>query len=195
MFRKALDIKLEVLPNNHSEVMDLYMYLATSLKKQGKFPEATKIHKLQLEPLVEMHGEDHPGVVLAYNGIAALLALQNRLDDALQMLDKAIEICYRLPRLGDLDIGILGGTLLSKAKTLEDQGNVEAVVETLNKVLTIQVEPVGEMNPRTVKTYEELALAYVRRGMTEGAIKAYTKAIKLVKKSLAMNIPTLKSLC
>ena len=73
MIRKALDIKLEILPKNHPEVTDMYLHLARSLKRQGKFSDATKIQKLQLA--LQMHGEDHPDVVLVYIGIAELLKI------------------------------------------------------------------------------------------------------------------------
>ncbi|CAJ1959572.1 unnamed protein product [Cylindrotheca closterium] len=125
--------KRQLLPNDHSDVTVLYHHLSYSLERQGKFSEATKMHKLQLAPLLEMHGEDHPEVVRVYTGIAELLRLQNRLADSLQMLDRAMEICNRFERLGNLDRDILLVTLGHRSLTLKGLGNLEAATEALNK--------------------------------------------------------------
>ncbi|CAJ1970361.1 unnamed protein product [Cylindrotheca closterium] len=184
MYRKVLDIKLKILPNDHFDVTDLYMHLGYLLTKQGKFSEATKIQKLQLATLLEKHGEDYPNVVLVYDGIAELLILQNRLDDALQMLERGIEICNRLQPLGDHNMDILARTLLEKANILDKQGNFEAAAETFNKVVRIQVETVGEMHPEIAGTYEALARAYIQQDMPESAIEPYMKAFRIHRKEL-----------
>ncbi|CAJ1968211.1 unnamed protein product [Cylindrotheca closterium] len=179
MFRKGLDIKCEILPNDHDEVTEMYQSIALSLKKQGKFSEATKMLKVQLAKLLDMHGEYHRGVVLVYDGIAELLALQNRPDDALQMLDRGIEICNRLTPLGDPDTKkTLEVTLTSKADILLEQGNFEATTEVLNKLLGIKVET----DPTLFQTYEQLATVYGRRGMIEDARKALKAAIDILRK-------------
>mmetsp|Transcript_36349 Transcript_36349/g.88042 ORF Transcript_36349/g.88042 Transcript_36349/m.88042 type:complete len:114 (-) Transcript_36349:159-500(-) len=111
MYRKALDIKLEILPKTHNELAELYDMIARSLKRQGKISEATKMYKQLLASLLQIHGEDHVAVAVVYNGIAELLETQNRLDDAIQMLDKCIEICLRLKEVGDVDTSIVVGIL------------------------------------------------------------------------------------
>ncbi|CAJ1970362.1 unnamed protein product [Cylindrotheca closterium] len=197
MFQKALDVQREVLPSDHPEVTELYQGLATSLKKQGKLSEAIKIHKLQLGALLQ-HGEVSPGVVLAYQGIAELLALQKRLDDALQMLDRAIEICDQLRHLGELggrlDIIFLGRTLHSKGEILKEQRNFEAATEVLKRLLMLQLERVGEMSPATAGTYESLAQAYLEQNMIEDAIKASAKAINIRRRELGIGHPHVKKL-
>jgi tetratricopeptide (TPR) repeat protein len=192
MFRKALDINLEILPQNDSDLMDLYQLLAISLKMQCKFSEATKIQKLMLVTLLQMYGEYHPDVVKSYIGIAMLLTNQNRLDDALQMLAKSIEICSRLQRLGDFDTNILGGALLIKAKCLQSLGNLEGATEAFTNLKMIQKETLGEMHPSTAETYQNLARAYDRQDRTEDAIKAYTKAINIRKAVLGDSHPRTK---
>ncbi|CAJ1931403.1 unnamed protein product [Cylindrotheca closterium] len=190
MFQKALDIKLKILPYTDPEVTELYHHLAHSLKKQDKYSESTKIHKLQLATLLQVHGEDHPGVVLSYHGIAELLALQHRSEDALQMLDRGIEIRNRLELLKADFVLLLGQTFSSIAVILSKQGNVEAATGVLNKALIMQIETVGERHYTTVQTYAKLAVAYgqlaeacVKQDI-EGAIKSYAKAIKFRRKEL-----------
>jgi tetratricopeptide (TPR) repeat protein len=182
------------LPNDHIEVTDLYLNVACSLKKQGKYSEATKMQRLQLATLLQIHGEDHYGVVNAYNGIAGLLVPQYRLDDALQMIDRALEICNRLERLRGRNKDVLGGTLCHKAAILYKQGNLEAAMEVLNKVITMQIETGGEMHPITAQIYEDQARKYFEHDMVEGAIEAYAKAIKIQRKELGNDHPHTKSL-
>ncbi|CAJ1949400.1 unnamed protein product [Cylindrotheca closterium] len=182
MFRKALDIKREIQPKNHYDEAHLCQLLADSLRKQGKYSEATKVLKFQLATLLQVHGEDHPGVILAYQGIAKLLSLQNRLGDALQIIDRGIEICKRLQRLGDFEIRFLGGTFQCKGHILCEQGNFKAATEAFNKVLLIQKETIGEMHHSTAQTYEYLALTYDGQDMIEDAIQSYAKAISISRK-------------
>ncbi|CAJ1947823.1 unnamed protein product [Cylindrotheca closterium] len=181
MFQKAVDISLEILPHDDSDLMNLYQLLALSLQMQDKYSEATKIQKSILGTLLETHGEDHFAVVKSYVGIARLLVKENRFDDAHQMLDKSIEICSRLQALGDFDATILAGALGYKAPLLEVQGDWEGAMELFNKVIVIQQEEVGEKHRLTAQAYEALALAYVRRGMLEDAIKVYVKSITIWK--------------
>ncbi|CAJ1968179.1 unnamed protein product [Cylindrotheca closterium] len=184
MFREALDIKREILPNDHIEVTGLYEREALSLSNQGKFSEAIKVYKVQLAAILQIHGEFHPSVAHLYQGIAMLLKLQNRLDDAVQLLDKSIEISSRLQRVGDFDMKVLGSIFRHKAKIQNQQGNLEGATETWNKVLMIRIETVGEMHPKTAETYEELALVYIRQDIIEGAIESYAKAINIRRKEL-----------
>ncbi|CAJ1947655.1 unnamed protein product [Cylindrotheca closterium] len=180
MFRKALDIKLEILPGDHAEVTDLYHVLSGLLQGHGKFAQAKKMQKVLLATLLQMHGEDHPAVVKAYQGIAGLLTKQNRLDDAIQMADKSIEICSRLQGRRGFDKTAMAGALLCKSKCLQLQGNLDGATELLTKLLVILKEINGNDLP-TALTYEDLALAYVGQDMTDDAIKAYAKAIQIRK--------------
>ncbi|CAJ1945391.1 unnamed protein product, partial [Cylindrotheca closterium] len=104
--RKALDI-MDDLPAKSSDLMDVSQHLSGALQFQGKFSEAIKIQKAVLSKLLQSHGEDYPEVAVAYAGIAGMLADQNRFDDALQMLDKSIQVCYRLKGQGPCIKGIL----------------------------------------------------------------------------------------
>ncbi|CAJ1946422.1 unnamed protein product [Cylindrotheca closterium] len=141
MFRKALDIKLEILPEDKiSELTDLYQNLGLSLKMQDKFSEATKIQKRSLSKLVEIHGEYHYSVAKAYIGVAGLLGDQNRMEDALQLLDKSVEICNRLQGLGHRDANVLPLALYMKASYMEELGKFEGATEVLLTLLILHKE-------------------------------------------------------
>mmetsp|Transcript_36344 Transcript_36344/g.88036 ORF Transcript_36344/g.88036 Transcript_36344/m.88036 type:complete len:440 (-) Transcript_36344:168-1487(-) len=196
MFRKALDIKLEVLPKAHPELTQLYDQIAVSLNKRGKFAEATAVYKELLASTLQVHGEDHPDVVFAYNGISSLLAGKNRLNDALEILDKSLEICDRIQQRGhfNLDKTILGATLNNKARVKRDLGDYDAAAELFNQVLNIQRATIGEMHRLTADTYEELSRLYYKQEMLEDGINAFTKALEIHRKVLGDDHPKTKQL-
>ncbi|CAJ1938665.1 unnamed protein product, partial [Cylindrotheca closterium] len=167
MFQKALEIILELLPNDHHEVSQLYFFLVRSMLKQ-----------------------DHPGVVNVYSGITNLLRSQHRLDDALQMIDRAIEVCNRL---GNSDMDLLGKTLYIKADILREKGNLVAETEALNKRLKVHIKTVGEMHITTAWVYDQIGRAYVKQEMVEDAINAYSKAMN-IRKELGSDHSKIKKL-
>ncbi|CAJ1955771.1 unnamed protein product [Cylindrotheca closterium] len=166
--------------------------LAIALRMQGKFSEATKMQKVVLANLLQIYGEDHSDVVMVYTFIAGLLKDQNRLDDALQMLDKSIEICYRLQGMGDFNPTVLIISLRDKSNLLEAQGNFKGATEVLSKVLIIQQETRGEMHVSTAEACESLATVYVRRDMIDVAIETYTTAINIRRTVLGDNHPSIQ---
>ncbi|CAJ1946802.1 unnamed protein product [Cylindrotheca closterium] len=196
MLRKALDINLEIQPENISELTDLYQMLALSLQKQLKFSEATKVQKQILSKLLQIHGEDHPSVVLAYQGIYGLLLHQDRFDDALQMIDEGIKICSRLqgPSGFDNNTGILMALLYNKAKCLEALGNFEGETEVSTKLVMLSKERLGEMHPLTADAYEHLAETYVRQDLTSAAMNQYASAIRIRRRVLGDVHPSTRKL-
>ncbi|CAJ1945509.1 unnamed protein product [Cylindrotheca closterium] len=180
MLRKALDIKLEILPQEDiSDLSDLYQRLAMSLQLQGKSSEAIKTHKLALPSLLQKHGEEHPAVIESYSGIAILLANQMRFDDALQMLDKSIEICSRLQETGNFETDLLARSLANKGHCLKIQGRLDSATKHFTKALTVRKEALGEMHPLTAEFYENLGDVHVRQEMLEVGIHVLTKSLEI----------------
>ncbi|CAJ1947739.1 unnamed protein product [Cylindrotheca closterium] len=196
-YRKALDImnKLQIIrPQESFDLTKWNQHLVVSLKGQGKYSGAIKTQKLVLSTLLQKHGEDHHTIVLAYHCIAGLLKAQNRFDDALQMLDKAIAICSRLEQLGDFDRTILGLLLRNIAEVMEAKGDVECALELFTKLLMLQLDTLGEMHPATADTYEKITKAYMQKGMVEDGIKNLTKVVEIRRQVLGDDHPDTKDL-
>lgn len=75
----------------------------------------------------------------ALHNIAAQLRYQKKPDDAIQVLDKRIEICNRLLQLAFLDMNVLVVTLNVLARCLK-----ETTIEALNQVLMIKKKTLGK---------------------------------------------------
>ncbi|CAJ1947705.1 unnamed protein product [Cylindrotheca closterium] len=121
-----------------------------------------------------------------------MLADQNRFDDALQMLDKSIQVCYRLKGQGPCIKGILAQSLDTKAGLLQLQGKFEDATEILYKVVGIQKESLGEMHPATAEAYETLANAYVLQEMLQDGIAASAEALKIRRRTIGDDHPDTK---
>ncbi|CAJ1947669.1 unnamed protein product [Cylindrotheca closterium] len=192
MYRKALDIMGDMQPKS-SDFVEASQPLVISLQMQGKLSEAIKVQKLLLSKVLEMHGEDHSEVPLIYMGIAKLLENKNRMDDAIQMLDKSIEICYRLRELGDFDRPlVLAGALDNKVALLSQQGKFEGSAEVLKKSIVIIKEELGEMHPTLAEKYETLSQVYLHQDMLEDGFNAITKALEIRRKALGNDHPDTK---
>lgn len=157
--------------------------------------DTNKVHcnfykcKPQLARLPQTHGEDHPGVVRIYHDNAGLLEGQNWLGDAVQMLDKSIEICERIWRRKDFDIDTWYATVRSKAGVQRKQGDIEAAAGLLNKLLVTQLEMVGTMHHTTADTYESLGAINVEQGNLEDEMIAHAKALEIRRKVLGNDHP------
>ncbi|CAJ1936762.1 unnamed protein product [Cylindrotheca closterium] len=193
-YRTVVVIKSKFHSLESPALMNLNQNLALSLQRQGKFSEAQKIQKEVLANLLQVYGEDHSDVVLVYIATAGLLYEQNRPKDAHQMLDKSIEVCYRLKGLGDFNTQVLVRALSTKAGMLEVQGDLEGFTGTLNKVLMVQKETLGEMHPSTADAYENLADAYLGQDMLDECINALTKTLEFRRKVLGNGHPRTQEL-
>ncbi|CAJ1933682.1 unnamed protein product [Cylindrotheca closterium] len=196
MLHKAVDIKLDILPNDdHFEgTKGLYQSLANLLKKQGKFSETVKIYKSQLATLLKKHGECHSDVVEVYAKIAELLRIQHRPDDALQMIGKSIDLCFRLLReQGNCDNQLLTELIDSKADTAMALKNFEAATRGLSLSLKIQIVEFGEMHRFTALAYQRLGVVYAQRDMTEDALLSFEKAIGILRNVFGNDHPETKN--
>ncbi|CAJ1947819.1 unnamed protein product [Cylindrotheca closterium] len=203
-FEKALEIQLEKLGEKHPDTVFTYENIGRAFlgrvntitaNAKHKFAEATKVQRHVLTTLLHVHGEDHPGVVKSYNLIALLLQNQKRSDDALQMLDKSIEICSRLQGLCEISkMDLLGRAFLTKASCFQALGNLEGATEMFTNLLQVQKEALGEMHPATALGHTCLANAYGQRGMLQDGIKANMKANAIYRTSFGDGHPCTEKL-
>eukprot|EP00526_Cylindrotheca_closterium_P014849 CAMPEP_0113638502 /NCGR_PEP_ID=MMETSP0017_2-20120614/20170_1 /TAXON_ID=2856 /ORGANISM="Cylindrotheca closterium" /LENGTH=283 /DNA_ID=CAMNT_0000549613 /DNA_START=21 /DNA_END=872 /DNA_ORIENTATION=- /assembly_acc=CAM_ASM_000147 len=163
--------------------------MAVVLTEQSKFSEAIKMNKQSLARKLHIHGgEDHPDIAGTYVGIGALLLKQNRLDDALQMFDRVIEVCNRLGPGRDYR-KILAKALLNQAVIRQKQGDLEASTELFEESLAIHVEVLGEMHPEAAEAYQNIAAIYGIQDRHDDAIHFAYKALQIRRKELGMDHP------
>eukprot|EP00526_Cylindrotheca_closterium_P010715 CAMPEP_0113614814 /NCGR_PEP_ID=MMETSP0017_2-20120614/7369_1 /TAXON_ID=2856 /ORGANISM="Cylindrotheca closterium" /LENGTH=388 /DNA_ID=CAMNT_0000524011 /DNA_START=88 /DNA_END=1252 /DNA_ORIENTATION=- /assembly_acc=CAM_ASM_000147 len=189
MYRKALEIDLEAQSDNHRVLSDRYRYMVIVLTAQRKFDEAVKMNKQSLARKLHIHGgEDHSDIAREYIGIGVLLVFQNRLEDALQMYDRVIEMCNRLGPGGD-NRKVLAAALCNQALIRDKQGDLESATELLEQSLAIREEVFGEMHPETAIAYQIIARIYGQQDRLDDAIHASTKALQIRRKELGEDHP------
>jgi len=189
MYQKALEIDLEAQPDNHLVLSDRYRYMVIVLTAQRKFDEAIKMSKQSLARRLHIHGrEDHSEIASEYVGIGVLLVKRNRLDDALQMFDRVIEVCNRLGPGGD-NRKSLAAALGSQALIRQEQGDLEAATELFEEALAIRFEVFGEMHPDNADVYQNIASIYGMQDRLDDAIHFIYKALQIRLKELGKDHP------
>lgn len=102
-----------------------------------------------------------PDYTLAYLNLGTLLQRQNRLEDAIAIYQKSLEI-----QPDSLVYQALGNAL-------KQQGNIDSAINYWQKALELQPDAIA------AETYNDLGTALAEKGELENAIEYYQKAIQL----------------
>jgi tetratricopeptide (TPR) repeat protein len=106
--RETFDRELRVLGPDHSDTLVTMEVLGESLKNEKRYPEAEKTYRETLDARRRVLGDDHPDTSGAAYGLAAVLALEGKRDDAFTNLDFAFSnkplphLCQDLEKDSDL---------------------------------------------------------------------------------------------
>ncbi|NEP51209.1 MAG: tetratricopeptide repeat protein [Moorea sp. SIO3C2] len=85
---RALEIRQEILGEEHRDVATSLNNLALLYKSQGKYAEAELRHQQALALKKKLLGEDHPDVASSLNNLALLYKSQGRYVDILTVLEE-----------------------------------------------------------------------------------------------------------
>ena len=95
--RETLDINRRVLgPENlqarsNSQTRSSMIFLGDILKREGRYADAEKLYRETLDIQRRVFGPVHPAPARTEYKLACLMALQNRRDDAVSLLQQAVE--------------------------------------------------------------------------------------------------------
>ncbi|NEQ09701.1 MAG: tetratricopeptide repeat protein [Moorea sp. SIO4E2] len=85
---RALEIRQEVLGEEHLDVATSLNNLALLYKSQGRYAEAEPLYQQALALRKKLLGEDHPHVATSLNNLALLYKSQGRYVDILTVLEE-----------------------------------------------------------------------------------------------------------
>jgi tetratricopeptide (TPR) repeat protein len=111
-----------------------------------------------------------PNRYQAYANLAKVYQRQNKFDEAVQQLDKAVELGEPLFRAGQLDAPALAVLYHNRAEIRWDQGKPDAALEDFDQAIHIAPSPEAHS--------ERGRLLYTRERFAE-AVQAYDAALKL----------------
>jgi tetratricopeptide (TPR) repeat protein len=109
---------------------------------------------------------------------AMVLQSQGKLDDAMEMYGKALEI--RKKTLGE-DHFTVAVTYNNMAGVLQLQGKLDDAMEMYGKALEIRKKTLGEDHFTVAVTYNNMAIVLKSQGKLDDAIKLYRKALEIYK--------------
>jgi len=135
-----------------SKIQNQKVQDAIELIKKGKLSEAESIYR----KLIQANTRNH----FVYANLAAICGMQNRLDELIELLNKALELEGNFPEA----YFSIGGALLAK-------GELNAAIKSYKKAI--------QLKPNNPDAYIHLGNALLEKNDTAAAISAYEQAIKL----------------
>lgn len=179
--QKALNIRKNLLGENHYMTAVSYNNLASAYQAAGEYERAKQLYQSALTIFQKELGPDHGTVASAYSNLAGVYDCQGEYDRALEYYQKALGI--RLEIFGE-----------NHNETADIYNNIAFVhnrlaryqeaLETHKKVLEIRIATLGEQHLRTAISYGNVAYSYAGMG-------DFTKALELQRKVLEIRMTAL----
>jgi CHAT domain-containing protein len=186
LLQKALDIRRQVLGEDHPDTARSYNNLAMNLHAQGKYAEAGPLLQKALDIWRQALGEDHPSTATGYNNVAMILNAQGKYAEAGPLYQKALDICRQV--LGE-DHPHTAGSYHNVAFNLHAQGKYAEAGPLYQKALDIRRQVLGENHRDTAQSYNNVAGNMGDQGKYAAAGPLYQKALDIHRQVLAENHP------
>jgi tetratricopeptide (TPR) repeat protein/CHAT domain-containing protein len=176
-YRKALDIRLAVYGEQHSDVATGYNNIAAVHYRQSEYAQALEGYQKALEIERTLPGERHPAIATCYNNIAAVNDDRGDLARALEGYQKALEILReaygeRHPAVATSYNNIAGISYR--------QGEYARALEGYRKALDIDRSVLGEGHPAIAGIYNNIAAVYFIQGEYAQALDSFRKALDIL---------------
>ena len=144
IYKKALDIDLEIYGNNHPSVGRVYGNIGNIYMETKRYAEAENYLLKSIQILGAVYGPNNTLVAGSYSNMGALEAFQEKWQDAITYYRKAL----------DLLLGLIGDSHPQTALAYQGlgfcyakSGDTEKGIQFLEKALTIMKEKMGENHP------------------------------------------------
>lgn len=116
-----------------------------------------------------------PNQYQAFASLSQVFHQQKKLPDAIQQLDKAIDVSEKLVKTEDLDRTTLALLYRNRSRFQLENGNTQAALADLRK--TLSLEPAR--SPALAKAHAEIGRLLQRGNQTEEAIRAFDTALNI----------------
>jgi tetratricopeptide (TPR) repeat protein len=176
LFRKALDVRDEVLGPGHPHTAHALTNLALCLQRQGKYGEALRLYQGALKVVRKVFGLSHPRVAASYNNVAVCLGHLGKSSEALRLYREALAI--RLRTLGRAHPHT-ASSYNNLAGCLADQGKFGDALSLYRQALAINRRTRGEDHPDTASSFSNVAYCLNVQGNHEEALPLFRKALAI----------------
>ena len=151
--RKALQIRGQVLGEEHLDTASSYNNLAGLLQAQGKYEEAEPFYRKAMKIREQVLGEAHPDTASSYNNLAVLLKAQGKYEEAEPFYRKALATYQQV--LGEAHPNT-ASSYNNLAVLLKAQGKYEEAEPFYRKAIKILEERLGPDHPNTTTGHDNL---------------------------------------
>ncbi|HMP16009.1 MAG TPA: tetratricopeptide repeat protein, partial [Gemmatales bacterium] len=152
--RKVIDIRKQMLGENHPEVITSYNNLAMNLLEQYRFEDAQTLAERVLKKQTELLGEKHPEVARSHHNLATIYQRKGLWNEADKHFLKALELRKYLYGNQHEEVA---NSLNSLAVNLNLQSKLKEAQSHFERSLEIRRNLLGEMHEDTIGAYNNLA--------------------------------------
>ena len=174
--KKALDMRVAVLGENHPDVALYDENLAVLYSRMSRFTEALECHEKALGIYSSAYGEKSRNVAWCYGNMGTVLDLMADYDRALECYDRALAIYQDLGGNGSMDVANLYNNIAACHNAM---GHYGRALEYFGKALVIERKLLGETHPNVATIFNNLGGVYLNLKDTEKALEHFMKACEL----------------
>jgi tetratricopeptide (TPR) repeat protein len=186
LLKHVLEIKKEMMGEDHSEVSDCLNNLALLYYEQGSYEEAEPLYRQALEIKEKCLGKDHPAVAKLLNNLAWLYYDQGRYEAVESLYQRSLEIMKNT--LGT-EHPHIAATLNNLGLLYRTQKKYAEAASLFKEALRIRENVLGSDHPDVARTYGNLAAVYESQDQYDEAKSFYHRALKIMENSLGANHP------
>ncbi len=191
VIEQALAMNIEVHGEGSLQAAACYENKATLIQVSRRdFVAAEELSRRSLEIRRAAIPTPNMDTAASVNNLGILLLLQGRYDEALPVLEEAVEICRRAG----------GDRHPELARSLENLGNVyyrkhefDRTLELLDEVMTIRREVLGDDSPDVARTLNNMGMVYKAAGQPERAEEYLRHAVAGMERAYGPDHPDVAS--
>lgn len=188
-YQKVLEIRLNILGENHTETAISYNNLGNSYHSLGDYQKAKEYYQKALQIRLNILGENHPDTAISYSNLGNVCYSERDYKKAEELYLKALQI--QLNTLGE-NHPKMERSYNDFASVYFSKGDYQKAEEYYQKALQIHLNILGENHPNTAIGYNNLGAVYHSQDDYQKAKLNYEKALELYAKSLPKNHPEIQ---
>lgn len=177
--QRALDIRLDLLADEHSSTTDSYYFLGNAQHEMNCFTSALESHKRALEIRVEQLREEHPSTADSYYSLGKTQYKMDDLTSALQSYQRALDICRKLLKnFGENSEGT-SDNYYSLGIIQYEMVDFQLAQWSHQHALEIRLNLSGEDHTKTADDYRELGLTSAHQNDYDSVVQPMSLSILL----------------